>query len=181
MSRATRVFAASLLLASLCSPAEANWLTDWWHSMQRDAAANLCWPHPYVVPDRMAVGAPFHAMVANGWRRQNLLGEHHFAPDSTKLTQAGELKVRWILTQAPQQHRIVFVERAKDPMLTARRMDAVQQAAVRVLPVGELPLVQETHIVTEGRPAAAVDRTNLQFQETMPKPQLTTTTIDTGE
>lgn len=172
MSRAIRLLGASLLVLSISPAAEANWFTDWWAGMQRDSAKNRDWPSPFVHPDRAAVEAPFHQIAANGWRRQNLLGAHHFTPDGAELTQAGERKVQWILTQTPPGQRTIFVERTLDPTLNARRIDAVQQLAVRSLPTGELPAVQETHIVTEGRPASTVDRTNMQFQESMPKPQL---------
>jgi len=172
MSRATRLLGASLLVLSICPAVQANWFTDWWAGMQRDAAKNRDWPMHFSDGDRAAVEAPFQQMAVNGWRRQNLLGAHHFTPDGAQLTQAGERKVHWILTQTPPQQRTIFIERTLDPTLNARRIDAVQQLAVRSMPTGELPAVQETHIVTEGRPAATVDRTNTQFQESMPKPQL---------
>jgi hypothetical protein len=54
---------------------------------------NALWPWPYICPDRMAVRQPFEMMVCNGWRRQNLLGSHHFDPETNKLNTAGELQV----------------------------------------------------------------------------------------
>jgi hypothetical protein len=172
MSRAYAACAACLVLLAVGSPAQAEWWCDWWTALQSDCRANRDWPRPYVFPDRAAVQAPFDQMVANGWRRQNLIGTHYFSADGTQLTRAGELKVRWIMTQAPPQYRTVFVERSANPADTARRIDAVRRVAARIAAPGGLPDVRETHIVSEGRPASAVDRAHTQFHESLPVPQL---------
>lgn len=179
MARTFRALAAGLVLLGVVPEAKANWFSDTWHECCNVYHRNKMWPKPFDMPDRLAVQAPFDQMVANGWRRQNLLGAHHFTPDNSQLTPVGEQKVQWILTQLPPDKRAIFVERTPDPSINARRVDAVQQLATRLTPAGELPVVEETHIVTEGRPASIVDQTNLQFQQTMPKPQLPAeTTID---
>jgi hypothetical protein len=132
---------------------------------------NMCWPRPFVYPDRKAAMAPMVIMANNGWRRNNLLGAHHFAPDGTQLNVAGELMVRWILTQAPMHRRNVFIERAENPEVTSHRIEAVQRYASLVLPEGGFSVV-DTHIVAEGRPAADVDATNVAFREAAPVPEL---------
>ena len=133
----------------------------------------ICWPQPFNHAARAAVFAPFELMVNNGWRRQNLLGDHHFSPDSSKLTRSGELKVHWTLTQAPPHRRTIFVQRAHKPEDTQSRVHAAQEWA------HELPLeaettidVAETHLIAEGRPAATVDNINVRFTESMPEPVL---------
>lgn len=133
---------------------------------------NADWPWPYVCPDRTAAREPFAIMVQNGWRRQNLLGAHHFAPDGEKLTTAGELKVRWILTQAPAAHRDIFVVRDIDPAITAHRVATARQFGQKVAIDGRTPLVEETYLMCEGRPATMVDAVNVRFQESMPPPVL---------
>ncbi len=133
---------------------------------------NVQWPWPYVCPDREAARAPFATMVQNGWRRQNLLGAHHFTPDGEQLTTAGELKVRWILTQAPPIRRDVFVERAVDPTVTSNRVAAARQYGQEVSVNGVTPVVEETYLMCEGRPARIVDEVNVRFQESMPAPVL---------
>ena len=95
----------------------------------RDVKRRQCWPDPFLCPDRAAVRAPFCAMVANGWRRQNMLGEFHFDPQSGQLTEAGRLKVQWILTACPEQHRLIYVHAAGTREETAARVAAVQQLA----------------------------------------------------
>jgi hypothetical protein len=134
---------------------------------------NMCWPKPFIYPDRKAVTAPMVVMANNGWRRNNLLAEHHFAPGGAQLNRAGQLMVRWILTQAPEHRRNVFVERAEDGAETGRRIEAVQRYASTVSPDGGFNVV-DTHIVAEGRPAMDVDMTNMQFRENAPTPVLPT-------
>jgi hypothetical protein len=142
-------------------------------TMARDFKRNNCWPQPFVAPDRQAVRSPFVIMVHNGWRRQNILGEYHFRPDNGELTEAGKLKVQWILTQAPKQHRIIFVHQAQTADQTAARIDAVEQLAVQLAPTGELPQVVETHLNEAGWSADKIDRVSRDFYEkTAPKPRL---------
>ena len=183
------LLAAVGIAASLMSTAEAVWVDTqshhchrgYHHPMPWDATAhyirsgyhrNVDWPWPYVCPDRQAVREPFCIMVNNGWRRQNLLGPHHFNSQADKLTSAGELRVQWIMTQAPADYRTVFVERALDPGVTAQRLETVREYAGQVIADGQSPLVFETHLISEGRPASVVDATNVRFQESTPPPVL---------
>jgi hypothetical protein len=134
--------------------------------------ANDQWPWPYLCPDRAAVREPFAMMVDNGWRRQNLLGPHHFDATKGTLTTAGELKVHWIMTQAPPERRSIFVERSLDASVTAERVEAARDYAARVAADGRTPQVGDTHLVSEGRPAAAVDAVYTRFNESMKPPVL---------
>jgi hypothetical protein len=120
----------------------------------------------------MAAREPFEIMVRNGWRRQNMLGSHHFNPGTNKLTTAGELHVRWIMTQAPESRRQVFVERSIDPMVTAERLAATREFTERAALDGRVPSVTETNLVAEGRPAATIDWINVKYLENMPPPTL---------
>jgi hypothetical protein len=133
---------------------------------------NVMWPWPYTCPDRIAAREPFEIMIRNGWRRHNMLGSHHFNPETNQLTTAGQLHVRWIMTQAPATRRQLFIERSIDPDVTAERLAAARDYASRVTLDGGSPQVAETNLVAEGRPAATVDWTNVQFIEHMPPPVL---------
>jgi len=97
-------------------------------------------------------------MVNNGWRRQCLLGRHHFDAETGKLTRAGELKVRWILTQTPPNRRQIYIERAADTTTTEQRLATAQDYANGMTLEGGEAMVAATHIQSEGRPAAVVDR-----------------------
>lgn len=150
-------------------PAPAQTALDYCHE---HTGINQRWPSPYLCPDRVSAHAPFNAMISNGWRRQNLMGEHHFKADSSELTQAGELKVQWIMTQAPPAYRRMFVERSVDPEVTKTRIETISKYAELIAQNGETPRVDDTHIVSEGRPAATVDFVNTQFRENMRVPML---------
>ena len=174
---------AVLMTAALTciAPAQAGW--HWFSSVvegtkefgrqvARDTKRRNCWPQPFVGPDRHAVRSPFAIMVSNGWRRQNLLGNHHFVDKAGELNEAGRMKVRWILTEAPQHHRTVYVHKTLNPELTAARIDNVQQYATKLIPQGALPMVLETSIPVRGWPASQADIIGRKFEASTPDPRL---------
>jgi len=171
MSR-RRLIIALTLLAGFTGTAAAESPAQMWSDFKKNYYRNVYWTRPFIYSDRARTMAPFAVMEANGWRRHNLLGSHHFKGDASEMSEAGRLKVHWILTQAPAHRRMLFVERSVDPATTAARIDAVQRLAADIVPQGELPGVQTTHLISEGHPAAVVDRLNVQFRETAPPPQL---------
>lgn len=140
-------------------------------------AANVIWPRQFVPAARRPIYETYAAMVNNGWRRQNLLGDYHFDPESNELTRAGEMKVQWILTQAPANRRSVFVQRAHNEQDTAMRISAVQGYSSQMSPAVGAVRVNDTHIVAEGHPAGAVDNMFIGFQANQPPPVLP---ADTG-
>ena len=169
---------AAVLLGCLASTGQAFWFGAFFDHCSKGAKKNEHWPSPYLCPDRVYAHQPFDAMIRNGWRRQNLLGSHHFNGDSTQLTQAGELKVRWIMTQTPPAYRRIFVERGLVADTTQARMETAQSFVEQIASGGETPQVAETHIVSEGRPAAGVDYVNTQYRDNQRVPVLP---VSTGE
>jgi hypothetical protein len=180
MRRTLLAALAPIIVGGFVHPAQAVWVDETARYVRHGYRQNVLWPWPYVCPDRIAVREPFCVMVNNGWRRQNLLGPHHFK-SSTQLTTAGELRVHWIMTQAPPDRRTIYVERAIEPEVTAERLAAVRDYAARVVTDGQPAQVTETHLVSEGRPAAVVDATNVRFQESMPPPVLPAVVGTTGQ
>lgn len=163
---------AAVVVLGCSSSASAVWVDSVVHYVETGYHRNVEWPWPFICPDRMAVRAPFDMMVKNGWRRQNLLGDHHFDPETHELNTAGELKVQWIMTQVPTPHRQIFVERSIEPSVTSKRMASAQEYAQVVAIDGQTPQVFGTHLLSEGRPAQIVDLTNVRFLESMPAPVL---------
>jgi len=131
-----------------------------------------CWPEPFVEADRRLTCAPLERMVVKGWQRQMTLGHSHFHPETQMLTEAGELKVRWILTQAPAQHRQIWVLRGYRPEESEARIDTVQQFAARALPDLPLPSIQPTDIEPYEWPADYVDAIDRQLEASIPAPRL---------
>lgn len=164
------LLAVAALAAAI--PADAFWLGEFYCYLEERREENNAWPAQFVEQDRANAAAPFDIMIRNGWRRQNLLGSHHFNEDCTQLTQAGKLRVQWILTQAPAEHRQLFVERSLNAEMTENRVATVNDFATTVVRDGYALPAQETHIVSDGRPAVTVDFVNTQFRENMPTPTL---------
>jgi hypothetical protein len=170
-----RILIAATIIAvtASCVPSiQGAWFDSTKRYIRRGYHRNQAWPWPFMCPDRVAAREPFCIMVDNGWRRQNLLGPHHFNADGDKLTTAGELRVRWIMTQAPPDRRSIFIERSVEPELTAQRLATARDFAAQVALDGQMPEVFETHLLSEGRPASVVDATNVRFQESLPPPVL---------
>ncbi|MBI3837355.1 MAG: hypothetical protein HY288_05410 [Planctomycetia bacterium] len=154
------------------APAEAQWMTNFWDGVHRQYRRNSDWPEPFLRPDRESVTLPFGLMVANGWRRQNLLSDYHFQDDNLQLNQGGELKLRFILTQMPPQRRTVFVQRGPSPDVTATRIEIVQRAAGRMLPPDAFPEIVESDLPNDGWPAEEVDSVTKRFNSSRPQPRV---------
>jgi hypothetical protein len=148
-----------LLLAAACvvSPARAG---DAWHNFWDEVHIgwhrNNEWPEPFSTADKQAAVSPFCVMIANGWQRQNLIGENYFDDGSKNLNIAGIERVRFILRQAPVEHRVFYVERDLNDDVTTMRVDAVQQAVAALQPRGPMPEVIVSNMVPEGRSAEMV-------------------------
>jgi hypothetical protein len=129
------------------------------------------WPKQYITPSRRGICQSFDTMTNNGWRRHNLLSKFHFDPQTGELNEAGRFKTEWTLTQAPPQHRTLYVERTIDQQQTADRVAAVQNyAATMNHSVGAD--VQETHVREHGHPAGTVDAVFTGFRANQMPPML---------
>jgi hypothetical protein len=108
-------------------------------------ARNQTWPQPFRAADAQSVVAPFEIMRTNGWREHNTLGSLLFSKEH-ELTEAGNLKVQWIVTQAPPSHRVIYVKTGKTDQITAARVESVEIAVSQLLPTGPLPQILVTDI-----------------------------------
>lgn len=133
---------------------------------------NKYWPEPFIMQDRAYVAAPFVVMTQKGWEEQNLLGENYFKKETGELNESGQLKVRWIMTQAPVGYRTVYIERANTPQATTDRMDATRRFADRIAIGGEVPDVRESNMMVHGWPAEYSDMIITKFQQSTPPPRL---------
>jgi hypothetical protein len=152
--------------------AQANWFKTIYHDIRTGFHANNKWPEPYIAPSRQSVREPLAVMHARGWQRYNLLGEHHFQEDQTRLTAAGVLRVKAILANSPPQHRTVFVEKGNNRDITSSRIDAIQQAIVDLQIDGPLPAVMASDMMVEGWSSEYVDAVARKFQTAIPEPKL---------
>ncbi len=178
-ARFARIAIACWLIAAPASLASANPFAWLWGGTKkvaadiaRDTKLRNRWPEPYVHADRRAAKAAFGTMIEHGWRQQNLIGDYYFEDDGTELSEAGRRKVRWIVFEAPAQHRVIYVQMADDPQVTAGRVIEVQELVVELAPHDRLPPVLQTHIRPQGWPAERVDVVGRKFHEATPVPML---------
>src|SRR5262245_1629049 len=74
---------------------------DFWCGAYTDFYRNNSWPEPFVSADRAVARLPFCLQVDNGWKMHNTVGSYLYDTNTQQLNQAGELLVKWIVTQAP--------------------------------------------------------------------------------
>ena len=168
MIRSLCTFAVLVAASVYSTPADAQLMHDFYRSVKRDFKRNNCWPEPFLAADRVATRAPFHVMVRNGWQRQNMIGDYHFDESGRQLNTAGELKINWVLTEAPRHHRTVYVHRAESKKETDIRIAAVRAYAQSILPEGKLLAIEETTVGMDGWSAERVSAIIRQFQEMEP-------------
>jgi hypothetical protein len=163
-----------LIFFGCASQVSAEWFFGILNGAARETKRRQCWPEPFAATDRSAARMPFAAMVANGWERQNLLGEFHFEPVSGRLTEAGRNKVRWIFLSAPPQHRVAYVHVAEGKTETDARMASVRQLVGQISPhMADSVLL--TTIPDEGWPAEEVGKIARKFIDSTPTPRLPST------
>lgn len=171
--RLSRMIALTAVLVSLAGgSARAEWFGDFWHRVATDWHRNNAWPYTFTHADRAAVSAPFAVMVHKGWCEQNTLGEYYFDVGKADLNEAGRLRVKWIMTEAPEQYRAMFIESAGSQELTVARMAAVRNAASRYQSSGGQAEVYETMIPARGWPAEEIYSTYVKYRDSRPAPVL---------
>lgn len=163
--------ALSLSLVGAGKFAAAEDGDGFWHSVHIGYHRNMEWPEPFISADRHYAVAPFAVMIANGWQRQNLIGENYFE-ENKKLNNAGIERVRFILRQAPVEHRVLFVQRDLDDDITQKRVELVQDAVNLLQPKGPMPEVVISNMVPEGRSADIVSAEFAGYKGSAPTPRI---------
>lgn len=164
----------------LPAPAQDGPVSAFLHSIPRDWKRRNCWPEPFVCPDRQAVREPLAIMVNRGWERQNMLADQYFEDNRAELTEAGKLKIQWVLTEPPPHHRTLYVHRALSPELTQARIESVRAYALLLLQGEPCPQILETTVSQPGWPADRVDALSRKFQAAMPEPKLPSASSGAG-
>jgi hypothetical protein len=171
-AKTLRLAAFGMITLGFALPARAGWLIDFCTSVVCDAKERNHWPDQYLCQDRQAVAAPFDIMIANGWQRQNTLGDHHFDSSTGLLNEAGRLKVQWILLEAPVMHREIFVHRSLNSQVMAMRMQSVQELAAELAAPGTTPAVMTTDIDPPSARGDWIDASMLKYQKSSPDPRV---------
>ena len=131
MLKQSSMLLCGLLFVASADLADAQPIRNCIHHFHYDvavgAARNRCWPNPFIEPDRQSVRSVIELMAHNGWRRQNLLSDHHFDAETGELNVVGERRVHYILTQTPPQRRTIYVEQGRREDKSAERVAAVTE------------------------------------------------------
>jgi len=88
------------------------------------------------------------------------------------LSEAGAIKVQWIVTQAPKSQRIVYVKSGKSEQETNARVESVQLAVSQLIPSGALPQILVTDIEPATSSGAYQTLVHRALVKTTPKPRL---------
>lgn len=113
---------------------------NFWYDYYR----NKSWPMPFRAMDSQTVMNYFDVQRNNGWKLNNTVGQSMFDAETFSLNDAGRAHVKWIVTRAPQNRRVVFVLQGNDDQETAKRVEAVQIAISEYVPTGALPNIYLT-------------------------------------
>jgi hypothetical protein len=154
-----------------CAAANGGGWNAFWHRTHVDFYRNNSWPEPFLTADRNLAREPFCIQVDNGWKAQNTIGSMLFNPETQQLNTAGDLMVRWIVTQAPIHRRAVFVVKGDNADITRARIDSVNAAVARYA-TGPICPVMLTTTEPAGWPASYIDSISRQFNSTIPSPRL---------
>ena len=163
--------AFTIVVLGSAIPLSAGELGDAVSSVARDFKRRNCWPEPFVYPDRAGVRRAIAIQESAGWERQNLLSEFYFLPGGNELTEAGRMRVQWIMSEVPEQHRQIYVHRAATPQETAVRMLAVQRFVAQSPYAVNVPVMESTR-TDDGSPADRVDLVSRKAVTAAPDPKL---------
>ena len=167
-----RTIVLTCLLSFLCAAdSQAGW-HDFMNRVRLDWHRNNAWPQPFVNQDRMATCSAFVTQAQNGWYAASTLTGMYFDPQTQVLTEAGELKVREIVTQHPEQYRTVFVVKGLSENASSIRKDSIQQAVSRIIPDGSMPEVTLVNTSLRPWPAEEIDAVGRAYRSTRPAPRL---------
>ncbi len=136
-----------------------------------DKLRNNAWPQPFRAMDANAVANPFEVMKANGWREFNTVTGAFF-DDSNQLTEAGQLKIRQILSTSPPNRRAIHVLKGDTPEQTSVRVESVEVAVSGLIPTGDLPPIMLTDIEPAMSSGAYQTVVNRAIIRTTPTPRL---------
>ncbi len=137
-----------------------------------DYYRNRMWPAPFTAADTNSVTAIFDQQRSNGWRLHNTLSSAMFDPRTNCLTDAGKAHVKWIVTNAPQSRRVVFVLQDADQQLTSARVESTQLAISEVVPVGPLPQIYLTDREPLGSSGVYQTAVHRAMANSVPAPRL---------
>ena len=177
MKTQNRVVALIVMLASFGTSAALA--QDAYHggrsftqSFHYDYYRNARWPTPFRAMDTSAVLSYFEVQRNNGWKLHNTLGTAMFDSTTHLLTDSGRAHLRWIVTNAPQDRRVLFVLQGLTQQETAQRIESTQLAVSEMVPVGPLPKIYLTDTDAPGSSGVYQTAVVRAMTNSVPAPRL---------
>ena len=163
----TGVFGASASAQEYCASGTVSE-----SGFHHDYYRNKMWPLPFRAMDTRSVLDHFAVQRNNGWKLQNTVGASMFDSTTQQLTESGKAHVRWIVTRAPQDRRVVFVLQGAGPEQTATRVESTQLAISEMIPVGALPQMYVTDQDAPGSSGVYQTAITRAMATSLPAPRL---------
>jgi hypothetical protein len=167
-------FVAALNLASAPAQEYVSYQENrgFFRSCHYDFYRNTRWPAPFRAMDTSSVLSYFEVQRNNGWKLHNTLGTAMFDPNTHLLTDSGRAHLRWIVTNAPQERRVIFVLQGTDQQETAQRIESTQLAVSEMVPVGPLPKIYLTDTDSPGSSGVYQTAIVRSMTNSVPAPRL---------
>lgn len=142
--------------------------------------ASHYWPYPYICEDRSYVRNLQQTQINNGWINETTLYSYYFNEETNELTDSGKHHLRWILENAPPEHRMVWVQTAPTKEITQAQLAVVRAAAITMVGEEGLPGISSRVTSPTGRPALEVDAIRRLEIQTIPEPRIVIEALPTG-
>jgi hypothetical protein len=135
------------------------------------------WPEPYTTQARSNIMGMFDTQTINGWAANNTLGAHYFDSGTHELNEAGRLHVKWILFQAPERGRVIFIHDTDDPAEVRERIASVQSFVEKQTGQADAVPLAVTKRAPWISPGMDVDVTARLYYSSFPLPRLPGTEV----
>ena len=130
------------------------------------------WPYPYVCEDRQSVQDYISSQEDAGWENATTLYEYHFNADDHTVNRSGLIQLQWILRNAPEHRKVVYVQVADDVTASNYRLANVQAEISEMVGLENSPPVMLRVTSPLGRPAREVDTIQRNAQDSQPVPRI---------
>lgn len=130
------------------------------------------WPLPYVCDDRQYVRTLISRQEDAGWMDNTTLYDYHFESDTHELNRSGRLHVMWVIRNAPQHRRILYVQTAENLKQTDIRLASTRAATGNMVGATAMPPVIPRVTSPLGRPALEVDAIQRADRDSQPVPRI---------
>jgi len=131
------------------------------------------WPLPYICDDRQYVRTLIARQEDAGWVNNTTLYEYHFEPDTQELNRAGRLHILWVMRNAPQHRRILYVQTADNVRQTDLRLASTRVTTADIVGSAAPPPIIPRVTSPLGRNATEVDAIQRSNRDSQPVPRIT--------